>query len=152
MHSWARKLASVPAAMLFAGFMATQVSADDYIALLSAGQAVPPQRSNAMGVFTGTYDKTTNLFHYEVTFTTLAGNETAAHLHGPAEKGQTAGVMFGIVNPGEDELGSPKFGTLGPFTVDERDMLDRGLLYINIHSDMFPAGEIRGQIYRVLRR
>ena len=61
-------------------------------------------------------------------------------------------MLFGIVNPGDDELGSPKFGFLGPFTEDERDALNRGLLYINVHSTMFPGGEIRGQIYRVFRR
>ena len=126
--------------------------ADDYHALLSSGQEVPPRRSSAIGVFTGTYDKTTNLFHYELSFTALIGDETAAHIHGPAEKAENAGVLFGIVNPGDDELGSPKFGFLGPFTEDERDALNRGLLYINVHSTMFPGGEIRGQIYRVFRR
>ena len=89
--------------------------ADDYHALLSSGQEVPPRRSSAIGVFTGTYDKTTNLFHYELSFTALIGDETAAHIHGPAEKAENAGVLFGIVNPGDDELGSPKFGFLGPW-------------------------------------
>lgn len=132
--------------------MSLVASADDYIALLSSGQEVPDNESNALGVFTATYDKTTNLLHFELTFSGLEGDQTAAHLHGPAEKGKTAPVLFGIVNPGESSLGSPKVGFLGPFTVEERDMLDRGLMYVNVHSTLAPGGEIRGQIYRVQRR
>ncbi len=126
--------------------------ADDYIAVLSAGQALPRNRSNALGVFSATYNKTTNLLFYELTFRGLEGTETAAHIHGPAVKRKPAGVLFGLVNPGSDRLGSPKFGFVGPFTEEERDALNRGLLYINVHSDIHPAGEIRGQIYLVLQR
>ena len=143
---------SLTLATMLLVLLTSSALADDYIALLSSGQEVPPRRSNAIGVLTGTYDRTTNLFHYELSFTTLVGDETAAHIHGPAVKGENGPVLFGIVNPGEDELGSPKFGFVGPFTEDERDSLNRGLLYINVHSSMFPGGEIRGQIYRVLRR
>ena len=138
-------LAFLLSTALFAG-------ADDYIALLSAPQEVPDNTSNAIGVFTATYDKTTNLLHFELTFIGLEGGETAAHIHGPAEKGKTAPVLFGFVNPGEYELGSPKVGFVGPFTEEERDLLDRGLLYVNVHSMIAPGGEIRGNIYRVARR
>jgi CHRD domain len=133
-------------------WLASAATADDYIALLNSGQEVPDNVSNALGVFTATYDKSTNLLHFELTFSGLEGDQTAAHLHGPAEKGKTAPVLFGIVNPGEYGLGSPKVGFLGPFSEEERDMLDRGLMYVNVHSRLAPGGEIRGQIHRVQRR
>ena len=126
--------------------------ADDYIAVLNGGQENPQSRSNALGVFSATYNTTTNLLFYELTYTALEGNETAAHIHCCAVKRKSAGVVFGLVNPGDDRLGSPKRGSLGPFTEDERDALNRGLMYINVHSDLHPAGEIRGQIYLQLRR
>ena len=131
---------------------AAMASADDYIALLNSGQEEPNNGSNGMGVFTATYDKTTNMLHFELTFTGLTGDEIAAHIHGPAEKGKNAPVLFGFVNPGPYALGSPKVGFVGPFTEEERDFLDRGLLYVNVHSSIARGGEIRGQIYRVQRR
>ena len=139
-------------AMVLPVLLVRSAFADDYIALLNSGQEVPPRRSGAVGVFTGTYNKTTNMFHYQLSFNGLVGTESAAHIHGPAEKAENASVLFGIVNPGDDELGTSKFGFVGPFTEDERDALNRGLLYINVHSSMFPGGEIRGQIYRILRK
>ena len=51
-----------------------------------------------------------------------------------------AGVIFPL------PLGSPKVGILGPLTVVQLAELTGGLWYVNIHSNLFPGGEIRGQI------
>jgi hypothetical protein len=35
---------------------------------------------------------------------------------------------------------------VGPLDSQEEKALEKGLLYINIHSDQFPGGELRGQV------
>jgi len=68
-------------------------------------------------------------------------NVTAAHIH-HAPVGENGSVVVGIENPA-----SPiDF----KFDVDQ-DMLDSlrtGNYYINVHSEAFPSGEIRGQIVK----
>jgi hypothetical protein len=75
-----------------------------------------------------------------VSFSGLAGTEVAAHIHGPALPGATAGVVFIFGG------GSPKVGTFGPLTAAQVTDLTNGLYYVNIHSTKFPNSEIRGQI------
>jgi hypothetical protein len=38
---------------------------------------------------------------------------------------------------------------VGPLSGNQKKNLLQGLFYINIHSSEFPAGEIRGQVYRI---
>ena len=66
--------------------------------------------------------------------------ETAAHIHGPATIGVNAAIIFPFA------LGTPKNGTFGPLTALEELYLNSGQLYVNIQSNLFPGGEIRGQI------
>ena len=70
----------------------------------------------------------------------------AAHIHGPASPTENAGVQYIISEftklGGSDEA-QGKWTNLTETQID--DMKD-GLYYINIHSNDFPDGEIRGQI------
>ena len=66
-----------------------------------------------------------------------------AHFHGPAMPGQNGGVQIGI-----DAASNPSSGS-AILTLDQVDDLLAGLWYVNIHSEMFPAGEIRGQVLAV---
>jgi hypothetical protein len=70
----------------------------------------------------------------------LLSAETSAHIHGPALVGQNAGAIFPL------PLGSPKVGAVGPLTPAQIADLSNGLWYVNIHTQGFPGGEIRGQI------
>jgi hypothetical protein len=65
---------------------------------------------------------------------------TAAHFHGPAIPGQTAGVLVGIA-----DLTSPMTGS-AVVAAGQRANLMNGLFYINIHSAACIGGEIRGQV------
>lgn len=67
---------------------------------------------------------------------------TAAHVHGPADETETAGPIFTLVVDNENNHFE------GTFTMDEEQVqwFEDGLLYINVHSEANPAGEIRGQI------
>jgi hypothetical protein len=111
-----------------------------FVAVLNGGQVVPPSTSNAMGVAFLTFDNATKQLCYSITYSELQGTETEAHLHG-GDSGETNAVLYDL-NP----LGTPKVNCLGPLKPKEEQFLKRGRMYINIHTDVFVAGEIRGQI------
>ena len=131
-----RAMMVVAIAMLFA----LPVSAQQYFqAVIDGAQEVPPSGSPAtgFGCFLLNLD---NTLDYQVSYVGLTGAETAAHIHGPAPVSLNAGVVFPFA------VGSPKIGTFGPLTAAQVADLSNGLYYVNIHSTLFPGGEIRGQI------
>ena len=67
---------------------------------------------------------------------------TAAHVHGPADVGETAGPIFTLAVDNADTHFEGTF----TMTAEQVDWFEDGLLYINLHSDANPSGEIRGQI------
>lgn len=99
--------------------------------------------SPATGFAAMTLDDTTNLFSWNISWSGLLGNETVMHFHGPALPGQNAGVQvnFGAISG----ISSPSIGSTSISAAQATDLL-AGLWYINIHTDLFPGGEIRGQV------
>lgn len=84
---------------------------------------------------------------YRVTVTGLSGPITNAHFH-HAPAGTDGPVVRGIF---EDFDGNTATGVWRP--TDEQPLSDEmiaelinGNLYLNVHSEQYPAGEIRGQI------
>ena len=95
--------------------------------------------------------------------TGLTGTFAAAHFH-CGRPGQNGPVVFGLVNPGLLEFDGKRIrGTLTNVDFTGADCLEvvgrpvnniaalafamrDGLIYANVHSDVFPAGEIRGQM------
>lgn len=93
----------------------------------------------------------------------LVGNFTRAHFH-CGRPGQNGPIAFGLVDPGPLAFDGERVrGTLtnSDFTgADCTPVIGRpvnniaalaaamrdGLIYLNVHSDAFPAGEIRGQM------
>jgi hypothetical protein len=74
----------------------------------------------------------------------LEGETTAAHIHGPADRGVNAGVLFDIVPAvGTNEGREAQF-----YPVDAQDLaeLRAGLWYFNVHSSLHGPGEVRGQL------
>lgn len=147
-------LAIVMAAMTLAFPLYAQGSHEKLIpftAVLTGGQEVPANDSNAFGVAFMTFDETTDMLNFSLTYTDekLTGTEVAAHFHAPAIPGVAAPVVFGLVNPGVFNLGSPKVGSVGPFSEQQKRDLMEGLFYINVHTTAFPGGEIRGQVLPV---
>jgi hypothetical protein len=109
-------------------------------ASLDAASEVPPNSTKGTGSFTGTYDTTTKKLTWTVSYSGLTGAPVAAHFHGPAGPGKDAPVEVPIsVGP------SPLQGSATLTPSQEKDLLD-GNVYVNIHTDANPKGEIRGQV------
>ena len=121
--------------MSSAGWSATHV----YSALLQGLQEVPANASPATGQGLFVYDDVALTLQYNVTFSGLSALETGAHIHGPAVVGVNAGVIFPL------PAGSPKIGVWN-MTATQAGWLTSQRLYVNVHSQNFPGGEIRGQI------
>ena len=94
-----------------------------------------------------TYDTDTNQLDWQISYAGLSGPIVApgAHFHGPALVGQTAGAVVDIAG----SLPQPASGLLIGSTVlteaQEADLLG-GLWYVNLHTALNPAGEIRWQV------
>jgi len=116
-----------------------------FTALLNAGQEVPPRASSAQGVALVTLNTTNDELCYSISYQGLTTPEILAHFHGPAAPGQNANIVFDI-SPSPSPLGSPKTGCVGPLNRRQQRELHDGLWYINVHTTMFPGGEIRGQV------
>ncbi len=108
-------------------------------ATLDSAQEVPPNGSTATGQASFFIDRANDRLYYFINFSGLAGSETVAHIHGFAPPGSNGPIITPL------PLGSPKIGFFTYAPGDEQMYLD-GLAYVNIHSSMFGAGEIRGQI------
>jgi hypothetical protein len=144
-------LRSILAAAALALLVASPAVADHprpetFIAIINAPQEVPPVLdSNGQGLAFFTYDSFTRELCYSISYDGLEQAEIASHIHGPAEPGENAGVLFPI-SPESSPLGSPKSGCVGRLTSSQGRDLRNGLLYFNVHTSDFPNGEIRGQI------
>lgn len=80
---------------------------------------------------------------YHISFSGLSGDITGAHIHGSADAGHTAGVIIPF------NVGTGSSGVLaGNATLTAAQLADlfAGSNYVNIHTDLNPGGEIRGQI------
>jgi len=106
-------------------------------------QEVPPTPSPATGSCTVNLDEGTGAVSVSCTYSGLLGNATAAHIHGLAPPGTNAGVIVGLTVSGGTTGTVTGGGTLSP--ANTAGML-AGQTYVNVHSSLFPGGEIRGQI------
>lgn len=111
-----------------------------YATLNSAQEAQnPPVVSSAAGIGTVTLDPNQTSATITLGFIGLTSAQTAAHIHGPAALGSSAGVLFTLPN-----------GTFNnhqiTLTPTQVNWLKSGQLYFNVHTSNYPNGEIRGQI------
>lgn len=102
-------------------------------------QAVPPTGSSAFAAGTFEIDTVANTVTYQITFSALAGGELSAGIYGPADVGMTGPLLHAL------PLGNPKSGVWTYDESVEADLLS-SRTYVNLESNTFPAGEIRGQI------
>jgi Cu/Zn superoxide dismutase len=110
-------------------------------------QEVPAKATGAMGTADVSYNKTTKILSYYITWKNLTAMPTGAHIHGPAPKGTNAGIKHDFFSLIPKTLaGSFSNSVLVDGTaINETDLLN-GMYYFNIHNIIYPGGEIRGQI------
>src|SRR2546430_12171886 len=114
-----------------------------FVVRLDSSQEVPPTISTATGSGTLTLN-TDNTLNYDITYTNLAADFLAAHIHGPAGPGTNASVLFPLTNVPTDTRSGALRGTTPALTTVQVADLTNGLLYANIHTIDSQDGEIRG--------
>ncbi len=120
-----------------------------YVAVLNAAQESPSPSADTgsgTGVFTLSADRSQLAFR--VTFGGLSGPAAAAHIHMGAP-GVPGGVVraFSVAEiQGNTISGTWTASDSQPLTADMVDSFRAGNLYVNVHTQDNPAGEIRGQI------
>jgi CHRD domain len=113
---------------------------DGAMAMVDAGAA-------AMGTATVTLNETTGVVSVSGTFSGLSGTgATMAHIHG-LETAPGVGTGLPVIVPLVVTMATS--GTLtgsGTLTPTEVTGMLAGLTYLNIHTDLHPSGEVRGNI------
>ncbi len=111
---------------------------------MTGAQEVPPVQTAATGSADLTYDPSSRVVTWTVTYSGIASPVTMAHFHGPAGEGKNAAPSVWISEKGSAVTGPMKGqATLTP---EQAEQFSSGNLYINVHSKDHPAGEIRGQV------
>lgn len=143
-------LAIVTSAALISGAQAAVYVVNE---TLTPGNTIPDTSATAgvgaIGSFTGTYDATTGILEYTMTWENLSSPITGspgAHIHGPAPLGSNARVLHFIVSDGAESgsaMGSFDFASNPAAT--EADFL-ANQFYVNIHTTTNGSGELRSQL------
>ncbi|MGB0930829.1 MAG: CHRD domain-containing protein, partial [Chitinophagales bacterium] len=126
-----------------------QVMLDDVLyfdSALDGGQENPPVMTGASGVAKINVSNTMDEISYNIVVDGLSGAITGAHFH-TGTVGNNGDVLMNLSDDidGNQIMGSQALS---------QDLLNRmlsGGIYLNIHTEANPAGEIRGQVYRLAR-
>ena len=102
-------------------------------------QASPYVATTASGSGTASYNSTTRQLTFNLSYSGLTGSESGAHVHGPAVREANAGVLHTL------SFSNPKTDTVTLTAQQETYLLSRQL-YVNIHTTVFPSGQLRAQI------
>jgi hypothetical protein len=107
-------------------------------ATLNGTSEVPTNTSTATGTATMSYNKTSKILTLNVTYSGITPND--GHIHVGAV-GVDGPVVFHLPS-----LTSPiSFTSTALTTAQENDLLANNY-YVNLHTEAFPGGEIRGQL------
>ena len=115
----------------------------------SGAQVSPPVATAGTGKLVGTYDATDNKFEYSIEWTSLTDAATAIEIHGPADPGVNGDLIFSVTITGGGVSGAKS--VTATFTEQQEMDLIAGKLYFTVINAAHLSGEVRGQIYRLIR-
>jgi hypothetical protein len=141
-------IASVALALSVGAFAAAP-EPKTFVAVLSAGEEVPPcapadNSARGSAVF-HVLDEATGLVSYKLVANNIPGDTTVAHIH-IAPKGVAGPVVQPLAfTPGQEN------GVIGRGTFTNKALLDAmqadpQAYYVNVHSTVCGSGVIRGQL------
>jgi hypothetical protein len=162
--------------LLLAAFTATDASAagPHVRAQLDGFEEVPAVSTTGHGTFRAAISRDGLSIEYELRYADLEGEAAQSHLH-LGQRGVNGGIsIFLCTNLGNGPAGTQACPTapatisgtvmaadvigpagqgIAPGELDEVIRAIRnGSVYVNVHSDLFPGGEIRGQLRADQRR
>lgn len=124
--------------------VSSQAAPMSFEVALTGAEQVPPVQTPGKGTAALTFDPATRVVTWTVSYGGLTGPATMAHFHGPAAAGKNAPVVLWLTKKG-DPVESPIKGE-ATLTPDQAQQFSAGELYINVHTQANPGGEIRGQV------
>lgn len=127
----------------------------DFVATLSGGAEVPPNNSPATGTVAVTYNKANRELQYTINYSGLTSNLVAAHFH-VAPPGVNGPVVIPItIGPSPitgrvtlTDIRENNSSAIRFRAQDLENFLFAQGMYVNLHTQRFPGGEIRGDISR----
>lgn len=136
------------AALLWLGSAVAQ-GTFQFTANLTGAQEVPPNSSPHSA--TGNFTLDGSFLQWTVALDSSFFDDTGGFVHGPASPGSTAPVLFDL---GTRFVFNPPGGNVvyfGNRTLNAAEINDlfAALWYVNITTEAYPGGEIRGQIVPV---
>lgn len=167
-----RRLVMMMLVVLTSGWAVEAQNSRRVGAALEPIQEVPAVSSDASGRFSAVINTEMEEVTYELSFEDLQGAVTQSHIH-IAQPGVNGGIMVwlcktastagnapagtpdcpspggtvtGVITPSSvTAMAAPQGVAAGEFDEFIR-AIRNGVAYANVHSSMFPGGEIRGQI------
>lgn len=118
-------------------------------AIVNAG-GMPNQMSNGYGISSLSLNNSMDTLRYNVLFTGLTSNATAAHFHN-ANEISNGGVVKELTITGNAINGIWTKNDTDPLSASLVSELLKGNLYLVVHTVNNPNGELRGQVYRLAR-
>jgi hypothetical protein len=115
------------------------------VALSGEAERPDPVSTRASGF--GVVTLVGKAMRFQIAYSGLSGPATAAHFHGPATDSGATGILIDL-----EPFNGGGFGTSGilagstNLTDELLAHLADGLLYVNVHTEAHPAGEIRSQV------
>lgn len=166
-----RQLRTMTVLSLLLAATAGQSAVFEYEATLSGASEPPPTSSPGTGFVEALFDDSAQTLEVKVTFSGLLAGTTASHIHAPTAAPFTgnagvattvptfAGFPLGVTSGTYDHVldltsassYNPAFVTAHGGTVAGAEAalinaLNEGRSYLNIHTSMFPGGEIAGYL------
>lgn len=117
----------------------------NFEAKMSADEESAVTISPGVGFAEFSLDRKTLELSWKVTFKDLTSEPIGLHIHGPQTPGNEAGILHDMAPDGVFS------GIEGSVVLNEGELtyLVQDRLYVNLHTETYPAGELRAHLQRI---